>query len=465
MNTPFNPPPDASPPDEAHAGGHRRRSGWFWALLVLLLAVAAWYFFWKRPAQAINGAAGAASAPAGASAGAGQSRRFSGVNGVLPVGVAVAKTTDIDVYLDGLGAVTPIATTVVHARVSGTLVKLHFTEGQMVKEGQLLAELDPRPYQVAVLQAQGQLDRDTALLNGARVDLKRYRLLVAQDSIQTQQLDTQTALVKQYEGTVEADRGSLDSAKLNLSYSRVTAPISGRIGLRQVDLGNVVQTSDANGIATITQLEPMTVVFSLPEDNIPAVMKKLRAGATLTAEAWSRDQKTKLSTGRLLTMDNQVDPSTGTVRLKAQFDNADHMLFPQQFVNVHMLLDVVRGATAIPAAAIQLSSTGQFVYVVKADNTVTVRNVSTGPTQGDLTAITSGLAPGETVVVDGIDKLREGAKVAPVVRGGPNDPALQPVVPGAARSGRRHASAPANAASGAAPHAAPASTPAASGAR
>jgi multidrug efflux system membrane fusion protein len=461
MNTPSSPPPDASSPDETHAR-HGRRGGWFWALLVLLVAVAAWYFFWKRPAQAVNGAAGAASAPAGTSAG--PSRRFSGVNGVLPVGVAVAKTTDIDVYLNGLGAVTPLATTVVQPRVGGILVKLNFTEGQMVKEGQLLAEIDPRPYQVAVLQAQGQLDRDTALLNGARVDLKRYRLLVAQDSIQTQQLDTQTALVKQYEGTVLMDQGNLDNAKLNLAYSKITAPISGRIGLRTVDLGNVIQATGTTGIATITQLEPITVVFSLPEDQIPAVMKKLRAGATLTAEAWSRDQKTKLAAGKLLTMDNQVDPSTGTVKLKAQFDNADHMLFPQQFVNVRMLLDVVRGATAIPQAAIQLSSTGQFVYVVKQDNTVTVRKVTTGPTQGDLTAITSGLAPGETVVVDGLDKLREGAKVAPVTRGGPNDPALQPVVPGAARSGRRHAGAPAHAASGAAPHAAPAATSAASGA-
>ncbi|WHZ13035.1 MAG: Multidrug efflux system MdtABC-TolC, membrane fusion component MdtA [Burkholderiaceae bacterium] len=417
----------------------RRHRGWWIALLVVVLAAGGYYFVAKRSAKAPAGEAG--SAPTGRSA------RFSGVGGVLPVGVATAKTTDIDVYLNGLGAVTPIATTVVRARVNGTLVKLHFTEGQMVKAGQLLAELDPRPYQVAVIQAQGQLDRDSALLNGARVDLKRYQLLVEQNSIQRQLLDNQNALVKQYEGTVLADQGNLDNAKLQLQYSKITAPITGRIGLRQVDLGNLVQTGDTNGIATITQLEPITAVFSLPEDDIPAVMKKLRADATLTTEAWSRDQKTKLATGKLLTMDNQVDPSTGTVRLKAQFDNADHMLFPQQFVNVHMLLNVVRGATAIPQAAIQRSSNGQFVYVVKDDHTVTVRNVSTGATQGDLTAITSGLAPGEVVVVDGIDKLREGAKVAPVARGGPTDPALQPVVPAAARSGHRHAGAPGPAAS------------------
>mgnify|MGYP001597841071 FL=1 len=442
MNTPSNLPPDASPSDEVRArhGGRWWRGGWFWALLALLLVLGAWYFFWKRPTQAVSGApAGVTSAPG--PAGAGRSRRFSGANGVSPVGVAVAKTTDIDVYLDGLGAVTPLATAVVHARVSGNLIKLHFTEGQMVRAGQLLAELDPRPYQVAVTQAQGQLARDTALLDGARVDLKRYRLLVAQDSIQTQQLDTQAALVKQYEGTVLNDQGNLDSARLQLLYANVTAPISGRIGLRQVDLGNVVQPSDSSGIATITQLQPMTVVFSLPEDSIPAIQKELHGGARLVTEAWDRDQVNKLATGSLLTMDNQINSSTGTVQLKAQFPNSDDALFPQQFVNVHMLLKVVRGATAIPSAAIQRSATGLFVYVVKADNTVTVRNVTTGPTQGDLTAIDSGVATGETVVVDGIDKLREGAKVEPVVRGGPGDPALQPVKPVARGGGRHHGAA------------------------
>ncbi|TAM33861.1 MAG: MdtA/MuxA family multidrug efflux RND transporter periplasmic adaptor subunit [Burkholderiaceae bacterium] len=458
MNTPSQPPVDTGPLAEPGAG---RRAGWgsggwLWGLLALLLAAGAWYLFWKRPVQAVRGApTAAASAPAGA--GAAQSRRFSGANGVLPVGVAVAKTADIGVYLDGLGAVTPVATAVVHARVSGNLIKLHFTEGQMVRAGQLLAELDPRPYQVAVTQAQGQLARDTALLNGARVDLKRYRLLVEQDSIQTQQLDTQTALVKQYEGTVMDDQGGLDNARLQLLYSKVTAPIGGRIGLRQVDLGNVVQPGDTNGIATITQLQPMTVVFSLPEDSIPAIQQQLHGGARLVTEAWDRNQTNKLATGTLLTMDNQVNSSTGTVQLKAQFPNTDEVLFPQQFVNIHMLLKVVRGATAIPSAAIQRSATGLFVYVVKADHTVTVRNVTTGPAQGDLTAIDSGVAPGETVVVDGIDKLREGAKVEPVVRGAPNDPALQSVQP-PGRSAGRNGHGPTSTAS--APHA-----PAASAAR
>ncbi|MDR3455080.1 MAG: MdtA/MuxA family multidrug efflux RND transporter periplasmic adaptor subunit, partial [Rhodoferax sp.] len=438
MNTPSNLPPDASPSAESRASrrGHWWSNGWFLTLLVLVLAAGAYYFIWKRPAKAAGGAPAGAASSAGP-AGAGGNQRFSGANGVSPVGVAVAKTTDIDVYLSGLGAVTPLATAVVKSRVDGTLVTLNFTEGQEVKAGQLLAELDPRPYQVAVTQAEGQLARDTALLNGANVDLKRYRVLVEQDSIQSQQLDTQVALVKQYEGTVKSDQGNLDSARLQLLYSKVTAPIQGRIGLRQVDLGNVVHASDTTGIATITQLQPITVVFSLPEDSIPAITKRLRSGAKPMTEAWDRDQQNKLATGALLTIDNQVDNTTGTVKLKAQFPNTDDALFPQQFVNVHMLLDVLRGATAVPSAAIQRSATGLYVYVVKADKTVTVRSVTTGPVQGDLTAISTGIAPGETVVVDGIDKLREGAKVEPVVRGGPNDPALQQPKPGARGAGKR----------------------------
>ena len=459
MNKP-NLPPDASPSAEFRASrrGQWWSNGWFLALLVLVLAAGA-YYLWKRPA--VPGA----DAPASA-AGTGGRQRFSGANGVSPVGVATAKKTDIDVYLSGLGAVTPLATAVVKSRVDGTLIKLNFTEGQEVKAGQLLAELDPRPYQVAVMQAQGQLARDVALLNGAKVDLQRYRVLVAQDSIQSQQLDTQGALVKQYEGTVMADQGNLDSARLQLLYSKVTAPIGGRIGLRQVDLGNVVHAGDTTGIATITQLHPITVVFSLPEDSIPAVTKRLRSGTKPMTEAWDRDQQHKLATGALLTIDNQVDSATGTVKLKAQFPNSDDALFPQQFVNVHMLLDVLRGATAIPSAAIQRSATGLYVYVVKADNTVTVRSVTTGPVQGDLTAISTGIAPGETVVVDGIDKLREGAKVEPVVRGGPNDPALQQPKPGARGGGkRRGASAAAGAAGADAASASVPAAPAASAAR
>ncbi|HEY0267141.1 MAG TPA: efflux RND transporter periplasmic adaptor subunit [Rhizomicrobium sp.] len=331
--------------------------------------------------------------------------------GAQPVGVARVVDGDINVTLNALGTVTPLATATVRPQVGGMLIKINFTEGEMVKAGDILAQIDPRPYQATLDQARGQLARDTATLANAKVDLARYQTLMAQNAIAEQQVATQVATVRSDEGVVVSDQANVESARINLGYTNIVSPVSGRAGIHLVDIGNIVQAGQSNGIVVVTQLDPMSVIFTIPEDSVGKVISRVDSGAVLTADAYDRSQTVKLASGTLASVDSVVDPTTGSVKLRAMFDNKDDKLFPAQFVNIKLLVDTLHNATVVPVAAIQRGADGSYVFVVTPDKTVTQRTVKTGVQDGDNIQILSGVKPGDTVVVDGADRLRDGADV------------------------------------------------------
>jgi multidrug efflux system membrane fusion protein len=386
--------PGAGSPAADHAGEPRRRRFWPWLVAVIAVALVLYLVLPGHPGQAKKDPKAQAAAAA------------------VPVVAATARTGDLGVYLTGLGSVTALNTATVKSRVDGQLNRIDFTEGQLVKEGQVLAELDPRPFQVQLMQAEGQRAKDEAALADAQIDLKRYQVLIEQDSIPRQQLDTQVATVKQDQAAIESDQGAIESAKLNLVYARITAPISGRVGLRLVDVGNIVHTTDTTGIVVINQIQPITVIFTIAADRLPDVLAQTHAGRKLEVDAFDRDMKNKLATGELFAIDNQIDQTTGTVRLRAQFANQNDALFPSQFVNARLLVSTLHDVVLVPTAAIQRSPTSSYVYIVGADKKVTMQNVEVQLSEGDLTAVRRGLAAGAVVVTDGVDRLRTGLPVA-----------------------------------------------------
>jgi multidrug efflux system membrane fusion protein len=360
-----------------------------------------------------------------------------GMNGPVPVGVAMATTRDVNVTLDALGAVTPLATVTVKPQVSGTLKSINFKEGQSVRPGDVLVEIDPRPYQAALDQAKGQLARDQAQLDNSKVDLTRYQALWAQNAISQQILATQEATVRTNAGTVEADKAAVEAAQVNLGYCTITSPVAGVVGLRQVDVGNYVQVGVTTGIVVVTQMQPMSVLFALPEDNIEAVMQQVRSGTTLPVDAYDRSQTTRLASGTLSTVDNEVDPTTGTWKARALFDNSRNELFPSQFVNIRLRVNILRDQITVPSAAIQRGASGTFVFVVGSDNTVSMKNVTLGPTDGDNVDIANGLDAGQKVVVDGADRLHDGSSVLlPGAKG--NSPATGTAAPAKGHWHHRH---------------------------
>jgi multidrug efflux system membrane fusion protein len=391
---------------------------WLWVLVFAAIALGGWYYRNSRSASSSADAA----APGAPGKGKGG---FSAGNMVVPVVVATAQRGDLPVYFNGLGTVTAFNTVTVRSRVDGQLISIAFKEGQFVHDGDVLAQIDPRPFQVQLGQALGQLAKDQAQRKDAEVNYERFKLLFKEGVIPQQQLDTQAALVGQFDGAIASDQSQIDNAKLQLTYSRITAPISGRIGLRLVDVGNIVHASDSNGLLVITQLQPISVIFSLPQDQLPAVNSKLRSGVQLTVDAYDRDDTAKIASGKLQTIDNQIDPTTGTYKLKSIFANADNALFPNQFVNVHLLVDTKRNLTIVPAAAIQRGPQGTYLYgVVKdpatKDTIAKIYPVTIAQITGNSIGLSAGLNPGDMVVIDGQDKLQDGTKINPTPAGGSN---------------------------------------------
>jgi multidrug efflux system membrane fusion protein len=370
----------------------------------------------QQAAQMEGGPPGAAASGRVRGGGGGGGGGRGGPNGPVAVTVAPVASGDIEVRIPALGTVTPLATVTVRPQVSGILTKIGFEEGQLVKAGQFLAEIDPRPYQAALDQARGNLRRDQALLTDARLSLKRFEELIKEDSVAQQQLDTQRALVDQYSGMIESDQANLQTAQINLQYTHIGSPVTGRVGLRQVDQGNYVTPSDTNGIVVVTQLQPISAIFAVPEDNVSILMQRMQQGATLTAEAYDRANSTKLADGQVKNLDNQIDTTTGTIKLRALFDNKDARLFANQFVNIQLVVNVLRGQTVMPGAAVHRGApdgvAGTFVYLVDpAENKVSVRPVSLGVSDGERVAVVKGVAPGDLVVTEGGDRLRDGAPV------------------------------------------------------
>jgi len=384
-------PVTASP--EQHAATRRRRIAWLIGLVVLIAGIA-WLIHHRLAAQS-----------------GGPGGRFAMMGGPMPVSIAKVTTGDVPVVIDALGTVAPLATVTVRPQVSGPIVKIAFQEGQMIKKGGLLAVIDPRPYQAALDQAVGQLGRDQAALAGARVDLVRYKTLLAQNSVAEQTYSDQLATVHADEAAVAADRAAIETARLNLSYCQVTSPVSGKVGLRQVDLGNLVQAQQSTPIVTVTQMQPMSVLFTVPENDLTQIFPYTGGGQKLAVQAWDHTVTHLIATGTLSSLDNQISTSTGTLQMRGLFDNSNSELFPNEFVNVKLVVTTLKNQVIVPGAAVQNGPTSNFVYIVNPDHTVSMRTVVTGPTNGNNIAITKGLTPGETVVTDGADQLKDGAQV------------------------------------------------------